>query len=178
MAAREKRPKQCELSPSGIAKFGFEYISIRNEFSNTLGKRKEIRRPLFKSFQRAQRHPTLLPDCPPRRGQSRGPWKSWSFGLSPEQRQAGHAAARITTVCHYFESAAKAGNDLTCGEIPISRRKRCRKIELSDNWEHRWYKPVSRATCFLPYCPSKLRSDVSLNLHFADHLTSNEGGKL
>lgn len=50
-------------SPSGTAKSDSEYISIHNKFSNTLGKRQEIIRLLFKSCQRAQWHPALLSVC-------------------------------------------------------------------------------------------------------------------
>lgn len=84
----------------------------------------------------------------------------------------------LATVFHHLKSTSKSDNDMTLGEMQVSKRKGCQKIEMWSCREHRLYRPVARTTLLITPLPFKLKVKCTSESPLSDNLTLNEGGKL
>lgn len=89
----------------------------------------------------------------------RGLRKSCSCDLSSwaETGRQEKQFQELATVFRDFKSTSKSDDDMTLGEMQISKRKECQEIKLWDNWKFRLYRPVPRTTLLLTLLPFRVK---------------------
>lgn len=98
----------------------------------------------------------------------RGPQKSCSFALSPERRQADRIWGLKNLLLYFIISSLHQNlimiwHLVNC-KFPRGKGARKWSFQIARNID--CIDLCQEISCFLPYCLSKLRSDVPLHLHF------------
>lgn len=164
------------LSPSGIAKSHFKYISIHYKL-HLEGSRKsqDLYLKAFKEFDDTQ---FSLIVCQ-QEANPRGLQKSHSFALFREQRQADRSS-NLKIWLPYFIISNLHQNPIMIWQWWNAnfKRKGYQETELWDSWEHRLYRPLSRTTLLLTLLPFKVKVRCPPGSPLSNSLILNEGEKL